>query len=139
MPTILDQIIATKKHEVAAARKRLPLDDLKTQLEGAPPTRDFFQAVSLPGRISLIAEVKKASPSAGVIREDFSVADIGPAYERGGAACLSVLTDESYFMGHLQYLSEIRHHVSIPVLRKDFIIDAYQLWEARRQAPTPCC
>jgi indole-3-glycerol phosphate synthase len=129
--TILDKIVATKRKEIAACRERTPAAELERRLADAPPVRDFFAAVSRGGPIRLIAEVKKASPSAGVIREDFDPATIARTYERHGAACLSVLTDEPFFQGRLEYLIAARAAVNIPVLRKDFILDSYQLLEAR--------
>jgi indole-3-glycerol phosphate synthase len=131
MPTILDKIVATKREEIAAAKSRRPASELRAQYADVPPTRDFFAALAAEGPIKLIAEVKKASPSAGLIRDDFDPAAIATTYESHGAACISVLTDEQYFQGHLDYLSAIRSAVSIPVLRKDFILDEYQLLEAR--------
>jgi indole-3-glycerol phosphate synthase len=129
--SILDEIVASKRREVAAARQRLPLDEMEHQAVEAPPVRDFLAALSGPGPIRLIAEVKKASPSAQVIREDFDPIAIARAYQAHGAACLSVLTDAPYFQGHLSYLARIRAAVAIPLLRKDFIIDEYQVVEAR--------
>lgn len=131
MSTILDQIVATKGREIAAARQRRPEPELIAALAAAPPPRDFFAALAKPGPIRLIAEVKKASPSQGVIRADFDPVAIAQTYERHGAACISVLTDESYFQGSLDYLRQIRAAVNLPVLRKDFILDRYQLLEAR--------
>lgn len=131
MPTILDEIIATKRTEVAAAKQARPESELWDLLTGAPPVRDFFAALAAEGPIKLIAEVKKASPSAGLIREDFDPVVIAKTYEAHGASCISVLTDESYFQGHLDYLRDVRQAVNLPVLRKDFIIDSYQLVEAR--------
>lgn len=131
MPTILDKIVATKRAEIDRAKSAVPLDDLRSQLADAPPVRDFFAPLASGGPIKLIAEVKKASPSQGVIRPDFDPVAIARTYEAHGAACLSVLTDEQYFQGRLEYLREVRNAVSIPVLRKDFILDAYQLLEAR--------
>src|SRR3982074_2234803 len=101
------------------------------QVAEAPPVRDFRAALAGPGPIQLIAEVKKASPSAGVIREDFDPIAIARTYQAHGAACLSVLTDVPYFQGHLSYLARIRASVAIPLLRKDFLIDEYQVVEAR--------
>lgn len=129
--TILDKIVATKRREIDLARENVAEDQLRSQLSESPPTRDFFQALAGPGPIRLIAEVKKASPSAGVIRQDFDPVAIAKTYEAHGAACISVLTDESYFQGNLGYLRSIRAAVEVPVLRKDFIIDSYQLLEAR--------
>ena len=128
--TILDKIIATKRVEIKAAREARPLKELLAELNAAPPRRDFFSALNRDG-IQLIAEVKKASPSRGIIRADFDPVHIAQAYERAGAACVSVLTDRDYFQGSLDYLRRIRQAVSIPVLRKDFILDHYQLVEAR--------
>ena len=131
MPTILDKIVATKREEVSRAKQTVPADQLKKLSSDAPDVRDFFAALAGPSRISLIAEVKKASPSKGVIREDFDPVTIAKTYERRGAACISVLTDESYFQGSLDYLRQVRAVVDLPVLRKDFIIDPYQVVEAR--------
>ena len=129
--SILDQIIASKKVEVASSRRRLPIEELEAQAVSAPPVRDFRAALAGDGPIRLIAEVKKASPSAKVIREDFEPVSIARVYQAHGASCLSVLTDTPYFQGHLSYLARIRAAVTIPLLRKDFIIDEYQVFEAR--------
>lgn len=131
MPSILDQILAAKRAEVARAKTQRPETLLRDLLESAPAVRNFFAPLAAPGPIKLIAEVKKASPSKGVIRADFHPVEIARTYERHGAACLSVLTDESYFQGSLNYLTQIKAAVGIPVLRKDFILDPYQLVEAR--------
>ena len=146
MPTILDKIVATKRAEIARAKAATPIERLRDQLADAPPVRDFFAALvhrsphapreelvsrSETSTIRLIAEVKKASPSKGVIRADFDPVAIARAYEAAGAACLSVLTDETYFQGRLDYLRQIRAATRIPLLRKDFILDTYQLIEAR--------
>jgi indole-3-glycerol phosphate synthase len=129
--TILDEIVATKRREVAAARRRMPLEELEAQCAEAVPTRDFRAALAGPGPIRLIAEVKKASPSAGVIRADFDPIAIARTYQAHGAHGLSVLTDAPYFQGHLSYLARVRAAVVLPVLRKDFLIDEYQVVEAR--------
>ena len=139
MSTILDQIVATKRGEIARAKAAMPFARLRDQLAAAPPMRDFFAALATPARraseevrpIHLIAEVKKASPSQGVLRADFDPVAIARAYEAAGATCLSVLTDETYFQGSLEYLRQIRAAVGIPILRKDFILDTYQLVETR--------
>jgi indole-3-glycerol phosphate synthase len=131
MPTILDQIVATKREEVSLAKRQTPESALRRQLADAPPVRDFLAALSGGPPIRLIAEVKKASPSKGVIRADFNPVGIARTYQRHGAACLSVLTDEQYFQGSLEYLRQVRAAVELPVLRKDFIIDPYQIVEAR--------
>ena len=131
MPTILDKIVATKREEIAQAKAAVSLAELERALADAPPVRDFYAALTEPASISLIAEVKKASPSKGVIREDFQPVEIARTYEAHGAACLSVLTDVAYFQGSLDYLKAVRANVGIPVLRKDFVIDPYQVVEAR--------
>src|SRR3954447_26563490 len=129
--TLLDQIVASKRRELEANRRRLPLEELEAQAKDAPPVRDFRAALAGPGPIQLIAEVKKASPSARVIRADFDPIAIARTYQAHGAACLSVLTDVPYFQGHLSYLARIRAAVAIPLLRKDFLVDEYQVVEAR--------
>ncbi len=131
MTTILDEIVQSKRREVAAARRLMPLEELEVQAAEAPPVRDFRASLTGPGPIRLIAEVKKASPSAGVIRSDFEPISIARTYQAHGAHCLSVLTDVPYFQGHLSYLARIRASVAIPLLRKDFLIDEYQVVEAR--------
>jgi len=131
MPTILDTIVTAKQEEVARAKTALPEAVLRDRLAGAPPPRDFSAALWGGPPVRLIAEVKKASPSAGVIREDFDPVAIARIYQEHGASCLSVLTDEPYFQGSLEYLRQIRAAVELPVLRKDFIIDPYQVLEAR--------
>jgi indole-3-glycerol phosphate synthase len=129
--TILDQIVATKRVEIDRAKSSTPLAELKARLADAPSVRDFFAPLAAGKPIKLIAEVKKASPSKGVIRADFDPVAIARTYEAHGASCLSVLTDEPYFQGSLEYLKQVRRAVAIPVLRKDFILDSYQLAEAR--------
>lgn len=134
MSDILNKILATKAEEVAAAKAALPLGELKPLALAAEPARGFTEAIRAKhaaGLPALIAEVKKASPSKGLIRADFRPADIARAYERAGAACLSVLTDEPYFQGSPEYLKQAKAAVGLPVLRKDFIIDDYQVYQAR--------
>jgi indole-3-glycerol phosphate synthase len=131
MPTILDKIVATKRQEIAAAKATMPESALRELVAAASPPRDFFSPLATGGAIKLIAEVKKASPSKGIIRADFQPVAIAQTYEAHGATCLSVLTDEVYFQGSLNYLREVRAAVGIPVLRKDFILDTYQLYQAR--------
>lgn len=131
MATILDQIVAGKRQQISAAKLRCPEMELRRGLRDAPPPRDFLGALAGRGPLRLIAEVKKASPSQGVIRADFQPIEIARTYERHGASCISVLTDEPYFQGCLEYLRQIRAAVGIPVLRKDFILDPYQVVEAR--------
>ena len=131
--TILDRIVADKRDEVAALPQRsVSVDLLKEILSSRGGVRPFHQSLVAPrfGRLGLIAEVKKASPSAGVICPDFDPVKIAQAYEAGGASCLSVLTDEKYFQGSLDYLRAIREAVSLPLLRKDFVIDELQVLEA---------
>ena len=129
--TILECIVAEKRREIAALAARESIDRLRERAAMAPPPRDFFAALARPGRIRLIAEVKKASPSAGVIRADFEPVALARCYVEHGADCLSVLTDEPFFQGRLEYLSQVRAAVGAPVLRKDFILDPLQLLEAR--------
>ena len=131
MSTILDKIVATKREEIARAKAETPEVALRERLVDAPPTRDFFAALAGGPPIRLIAEVKKASPSKGVIRADFDPVEIARVYQRHGATCLSVLTDRPYFQGSLDDLRRVRAAVELPVLRKDFIIDPYQVIEAR--------
>ncbi|HOI18093.1 MAG TPA: indole-3-glycerol phosphate synthase TrpC [Geobacteraceae bacterium] len=133
-PDILQRIVDYKKGELASARSRFPLADLKARCADAPPVRGFRESlvrVDEAGRTAVIAEVKKGSPSKGIIRVDFDPVAIAGIYEKNGAACLSVLTDEHFFLGRLDYLARIRGAVNIPLLRKDFIFDDYQIWEAR--------
>lgn len=132
--TILDEILAHKRTEVAERQRVRSLDSLRALAEACGPARGFADALEnklLAGAAGVIAEIKKASPSKGVIREDFDPVSIALSYAEGGAACLSVLTDERYFQGHDEYLQAARAAVDLPVLRKDFVVDAYQLFEAR--------
>ncbi len=134
MSDILNKILETKKVEIAIAQAKTPLAAIQSLVELAPKTRDFVGAIRAKiaeGKAAVIAEIKKASPSKGVIRADFKPAEIAKSYEQGGAACLSVLTDEQYFQGSAEYLKQARAACSLPVLRKDFMIDAYQVYEAR--------
>jgi indole-3-glycerol phosphate synthase len=131
--TFLDKIIRHKRIEVAERKQQVPVERLKETIQSLGRPRNFFNAVTGRGRwkVNLIAEVKKASPSAGVIRPDFDPVRIAEAYAAAGAGALSVLTDEKFFQGKLDYIQAVRDRVSLPVLRKDFIIDAYQVYEAR--------
>lgn len=128
---VLAKIVARKRDEIAAAQAKRPLELILDELAQAPPVRDFAAALRGHSTIRTIAEVKKASPSAGLIRADFDPVQIARIYEQHGAACISVLTDEHFFQGHLDYLRAVRQAVSIPVLRKDFILERYQVAEAR--------
>ena len=131
---ILARILDSKRQEVARARQAVPLETLRREAESLPPPRDFWTALQThDGRETrIIAEIKKASPSAGVIRADFDPLAIAATYARHGAAAISVLTDKPFFQGDLAVLRAVRQHVALPLLRKDFILDAYQLYEARR-------
>ncbi len=146
MHDVLDRIVQTKRQEVEHRRSVAPLPELKARLADAAPTRNFFAAVTKPpsemirrgaekvrvGKLmNVIAEVKKASPSAGVIRADFDPVAIAQSYAGAGADAISCLTDEPYFQGKLEYIAQIKSRVSIPVLRKDFIIDPWQVYESR--------
>jgi indole-3-glycerol phosphate synthase len=127
----LEKIVSHKRGEIEAAKRRVSPSILRARLRAAPPVRDFLQALRAKTAIALIAEVKKASPSAGLIREDFDPVQIAAAYEQNGAACISVLTDEHFFQGSLADLQSVRQSVAVPVLRKDFLLDPYQLLESR--------
>lgn len=134
MSNILQQIVETKRQEVIDRRQRTPVEKLKETIETLGRPRNFFQAVTRKPEgkpLNLIAEVKRASPSAGVIRDDFDPLEIARQYHAAGADALSVLTDEKYFQGKLEYIHLIRDAVPLPVLRKDFIIDPYQVYESR--------
>lgn len=129
---ILKEIVLHKQQEVSQMREQLPLADIQQLLSAAPDVRDFLSALQRsPNKPSLIAEVKKASPSQGIIRADFHPVKIAQAYERGGAACLSVLTDQKFFQGSFDNLRGIRQTVTLPLLCKEFIIDPYQIYLAR--------
>ncbi|MBA3594616.1 MAG: indole-3-glycerol phosphate synthase TrpC [Pseudomonadota bacterium] len=134
MSDILDKIVAVKHQEVAAAMRRKPLDAMRFDAESRVLTRDFtgaLRAKIAAGKPAVIAEVKKASPSKGVLRADFIPADIAQSYAEHGAACLSVLTDKDFFQGSVDYLKQARASCDLPVLRKDFIVDPYQVYESR--------
>jgi indole-3-glycerol phosphate synthase len=134
MPDILTQIVAVKHAEIAAAQKKVPLAAMRADAESRVLTRDFEGALRLKiaaGKSAVIAEIKQASPSKGVLRADFIAADIAQSYAQCGAACLSVLTDRQFFQGQADYLKQARASCDLPVLRKDFIVDAYQIYESR--------
>ncbi|MCW8982450.1 MAG: indole-3-glycerol phosphate synthase TrpC [Gammaproteobacteria bacterium] len=133
-PDILNKIISRKLEEIDACRQQVSIEELKQQIETASPARGFVDSIKhkiSEGKAAVISEIKKASPSKGVIREDFRPAEIAVSYEKGGAACLSVLTDIDFFQGADEYLVAARSACSLPVIRKDFIIDEYQVYEAR--------
>ena len=138
IPTVLTRIIDRKFEEIAERSQTISIDDLKAQIEanlgGATDPRGFVKSMQnalAEGRSAVIAEIKKASPSKGVLREQFLPADIAQSYAAGGASCLSVLTDVDFFQGATEYLQQARAACSLPVIRKDFIVDEYQVYEAR--------
>lgn len=129
---ILDEILAHKRAEVAEAKRRTPTEALRREAQAMRSPRGRFKEALVAGeQVSLIAEVKKASPSKGVIRPDFNPAELARAYAAGGARAISVLTDERFFMGSLNHLREVRREVPLPILRKEFIIDPHQVYEAK--------
>ena len=133
-PDILTRILATKQQEIAQRQQKVSFEDLRQQAHHVSPPRGFVAAMRRKveqGGAAVIAEIKKASPSKGVIREDFNVVDIARSYEAGGASCLSILTDNEYFQGHEVFLTQARSACKLPVIRKDFIVDPYQVMEAR--------
>jgi indole-3-glycerol phosphate synthase len=131
-PSILERIVEDKRVEVASRKRTAPRDGLERRCAGLPAARDFEAALTpAPGGVRLVAEVKKASPSRGVLAHDFDPVGLATTYARGGAAAISVLTDEKYFQGSLELLAAVRAAVTVPLLRKDFTIDEYQLWESR--------
>ncbi|MCX5710704.1 MAG: indole-3-glycerol phosphate synthase TrpC, partial [Candidatus Omnitrophica bacterium] len=128
---VLKEIIAKKRERLVLAKQTLTEEDLKVKVQGLAPTRPFIEAISKPKQISLIAEIKKASPSAGVIRQDFNHIDIAKIYQEAGVQAISVLTEEDNFQGSVNFLNEIKQITTVPLLRKDFIIEPYQVYESR--------
>ena len=128
---ILDEIVNNKLKEVARRKKEVPLAVLKSKLAASTPTRDFRKAISSPTKINIIAEIKRASPSAGVIIKNFSLEELATIYEKNGASALSILTDQKFFKGELKDLEKARKASSLPILAKEFIVDEYQVYEAR--------
>ena len=133
MSDLLDRILAVKRDEVAAGRARIPLTELVARAQDQPPARGFVRRIAADAerKAAVIAEIKRASPSAGVIRPDFDPASIARSYAAGGATCLSVLTDRPWFQGANEYLAEARAACDLPALRKDFVLDVWQVWESR--------
>jgi indole-3-glycerol phosphate synthase len=129
--SVLDAILARTRERVAEERRTRPFETLRDAARQAAAPRPFASALASGGRVNVIAEYKRRSPSRGAIREDLAARDVGRRYEQAGAAALSVLTDEEFFGGRLSHLAEARAGTSLPVLRKDFVVDAWQVWEAR--------
>ncbi len=132
--TILDEICDKKRAHVVAQKSKVSLDTLKSLIKDAPPPRGFFNALKNNSPNAIIAEIKKASPSAGIISKNFDPASIAQTYQTAGASCLSVLTDIPYFQGHDEFLTQARIASTLPILRKDFIVDEYQIYESRALA-----
>ena len=133
MANVLEKIISDKRREVHQKKQALPLEQLKERLQGRGKCRNFYKAVTKPNPrgINIIAEVKRASPSAGLIRSDFDPVDIAIRYQKCRADAISVLTDQKYFQGKTEYIQQIKQHVNLPVLRKEFIVDRWQVYESR--------
>lgn len=127
----LKEIVARKKEKIILAKNQLPEEELKSRLTALGPTRPFIEAINKPRVISLVAEIKKASPSQGVIRPEFDLTAIAKAYEEAGVQAISVLTEEDFFAGNLSYMQEVKNLTSVPILRKDFILEPYQVYESR--------
>jgi len=128
---VLKEILAKKKERILLAKQNLPEEDLRAGVGNLAPCRPFIEAISKPRFISLIAEIKKASPSCGVIRQEFNPQEISGIYQEAGVQAISVLTEEDFFQGNISHLNEVRAVVSLPILRKDFILEPYQVYESR--------
>ena len=124
----LKEIVQKKKERILLAKQNISEDDLKAKIQNLPAIRPFIEAVNKPRQISLIAEIKKASPSRGIIREDFNPPQIAKIYEDCGVAAISILTEEDFFQGNISYINEVRNLVELPILRKDFILEPYQVY-----------
>ncbi len=131
MKDALKEITAKKKARILLARQSFPEEDLKAKAQALGPARPFIEAINKKNEISLIAEIKRASPSGGVIRQDFNPQEIARVYQDAGAQAISVLTEEDFFQGNLSHINEIKNTVNLPVLRKDFILEPYQVYESR--------
>lgn len=127
----LKEIVLKKKEKILLAKQKLSEEDLKVQIQGLPPARSFIEAINKPRSISLIAEIKRQSPSRGIIRQDFNLQEIAKIYQDCGAQAISVLTEEDYFGGDVSYIKEIKSLIELPILRKDFILEPYQVYESR--------
>ena len=128
---ILKEIIAKKKEKILLAKQQFSEEDLKARIQDIPSTRHFIETISKPKQISLIAEIKKQSPSRGIIRQDFNLQEIARIYQESGVQAISVLTEEDYFGGNIAYINEVKNIASCPILRKDFILEPYQVYESR--------
>lgn len=128
---ILKEIVQKKKEKIILAKQQLSEEDLKLRMQDLAPTRSFMEAINKPRQISLIAEIKKASPSRGIIRENFNLQEIAKIYQDCGVQAISILTEEDFFQGNINYLNEVKGQVEVPILRKDFILEPYQVWESR--------
>lgn len=131
MKDTLKEIIAKKKEKILIAKQQLPEEELKVKVQGLSATRPFIEAINKPRQISLIAEIKKQSPSGGVIRQDFNHQEIAKIYQEIGVQAVSILTEEDYFGGNLAFINEVKSLAEAPILRKDFILDPYQVYESR--------
>jgi indole-3-glycerol phosphate synthase len=131
IPDSLKEIVAKKKERILLAKQNLPEEELKIKVQGLSPTRPFIEAIHKPRTISLIAEIKKASPSRGVIRSEFNPCEIARIYQEVGVQAISVLTEEDYFLGNISYINEVKAIANVPILRKDFILESYQVYESR--------
>ncbi len=127
----LKEIVAKKKDRILLAKQQLPEEELKAKAQASPPCRPFIEAIRKSRSISLIAEIKKASPSRGLIRENFNLQEIASCYQAAGVQAVSVLTEEDFFCGNVSYINEVKNIVGVPVLRKDFILEPYQVYESR--------
>ena len=127
---MLDDMVMSKQQEVTAAKEQLPLDDPKARLTAHVTERSFRKALRASGKLSLIAELKRKSPSKGLLRERFDPVSLAQTLQEAGASALSVLTDEPFFGGHLDFLRDVKHFTEVPILRKDFIVDPYQVYES---------
>ncbi|MBM3244387.1 MAG: indole-3-glycerol phosphate synthase TrpC [Candidatus Omnitrophica bacterium] len=127
----LKEIVLKKQERIALAKQQLSEEELKNMIQGLPPARPFLEAINKPRQIALIAEIKKASPSRGVIRAEFNLEEIARAYQDAGVQAVSVLTEEDFFLGDISYMNQVKQAIDVPVLRKDFILEPYQVYQSR--------